>query len=48
MNDLQFLTGPSAADVDGSPGEEIVAGSASDDLQAFNALGLSANAAWPS
>ncbi|MDQ3739308.1 MAG: S8 family serine peptidase, partial [Actinomycetota bacterium] len=35
VNDLQFLTGPSIADIDGLPGEEIVAGTSSMDLQAF-------------
>jgi hypothetical protein len=34
------LTGPSVADIDGQPGEEVVAATASPDLQAFNALGL--------
>jgi hypothetical protein len=47
MNDLQFLTGPSGADIDGLPGVELVAGSASKDLQAFNAAGVPASAAWP-
>jgi hypothetical protein len=47
QNDLSFLTGPSVGDVDGQPGEEIVAGTASLDLQAFNALGLAASGAWP-
>jgi hypothetical protein len=40
VNDLQFLTGPSVADVDGQPGEEAVGGSASLDLNAVNAAGL--------
>ena len=39
VNDLQFLTGPSVADLDGLPGEEIVEGTASKDLVAFNAAG---------
>ncbi len=40
MNDLQFLTGPSVADIDpGSPGEEMVAGSAYLDLQAYTGRG---------
>jgi hypothetical protein len=47
VNDLQFLTGPSIADIDGQPGEEIVAGTASKDLAAFNALGLPADERWP-
>jgi hypothetical protein len=46
-NDLAFLTGPSVADIDGLPGEEIVAGTASLDLQAFNALGQPVSSAWP-
>src|SRR5947208_9049478 len=47
QNDLSFLTGPSVGDVDGQPGEEIVAGTASLDLQAFNALGQPVSSAWP-
>ena len=39
VNDLQFLTGPSVADLDGLPGQEIVAGTASMDLNAFSAAG---------
>jgi hypothetical protein len=46
-NDLAFLTGPAVADIDGLPGEEIVAGTASLDLQAFNALGQPVSNAWP-
>jgi hypothetical protein len=46
-NDLAFLTGPAVADIDGLPGEEIVAGTASLDLQAFNALGQPVSSAWP-
>ena len=40
VNDLQFLTTPGAADVDGDGLEEILAGSAYSDLHAFNFLGL--------
>ena len=47
MNDLQFLTGPSVADIDGVPGEEVVAGSASLDLQAYNAAGAPVGTKWP-
>jgi hypothetical protein len=47
QNDLAFLTGPSVADIDGQPGEEVVAGTASLDLQAFNALGQPISGAWP-
>jgi hypothetical protein len=46
-NDLAFLTGPAVADIDGLPGEEVVAGTASLDLQAFNALGQPVSSAWP-
>jgi hypothetical protein len=46
-NDLAFLTGPSVGDIDGLPGEEIVAGTASLDLQAFNAAGQPPGSAWP-
>ena len=47
VNDLQFLTGPVIADVDGLPGEEVVAGTASMDLQAFSAGGTPASTEWP-
>ena len=47
VNDLQFLTGPSVADIDGLPGEEIVEGSASKDLAAFSAAGTPVNQRWP-
>lgn len=46
VNDLQFLTGPSIADVDGSSGQEIVEGTASMDLNAFSANGAELNG-WP-
>jgi hypothetical protein len=46
VNDLQFLTGPSVADIDGSPGEELLGGSASLDLNALNATG-GAVSGWP-
>jgi hypothetical protein len=46
QNDLSFLNGPSIADVDGLPGQEIVAGTASMDLQAHGPLGLPASG-WP-
>jgi hypothetical protein len=40
VNDLAFLTGPSAGDVDPSiPGEEIVTATSSDDLQGFTTNG---------
>jgi len=47
VNDLQFLTGPSVADVDGQPGEEMVGGTAYLDLQAFGATGSPASGDWP-
>jgi hypothetical protein len=48
VNDLQFLTGPSVADIDGNPGEEVLEGSASKDFAAFNAAGLPPNPTrWP-
>jgi hypothetical protein len=47
VNDLQFLTGPSVADVDGRAGEEILGGTASLDLNALNAAGAPASTAWP-
>ena len=39
MNDLQFLTGPAVADVDGASGEELLEGSAHLDLQGYNGNG---------
>ena len=47
MNDLQFITGPSVANVDASPGEELLAGSAYNDLQAFTGAGQPPNDHWP-
>jgi hypothetical protein len=38
-NDLQFLTGPSIADIDGDAGGELLEGSAYLDLQAYNGDG---------
>jgi hypothetical protein len=46
VNDLQFLTGPSIADIDGAPGEEVVAGTASFDLAAFGPAGTPVPG-WP-
>ena len=46
VNDLQFLTGPSVADLDGSAGQEIVEGTASMELNAFSANGSELNG-WP-
>ncbi len=45
-NDLQFLTGPSVADIDGQPGEEMVEGSASQDFEAYNGAGTPVSG-WP-
>ena len=48
MNDLQFLTGPSVGEVDGAtPSQEILSGSASLDLQGFNAGGAPLDPKWP-
>lgn len=46
MNDLQFLTGPAVADIDGAGGEEVIAGSSSADLAAYGADGAPL-AGWP-
>ncbi len=47
VNDLQFLTGPSIADIDDVPGEEVIEGTASMDLAAFDAAGAPPNPRWP-
>jgi hypothetical protein len=47
VNDLQFLTGPAVGDVTGGPGQEVIGGTASLDLAAFNAAGLPASTTWP-
>jgi hypothetical protein len=47
VNDLSFLTGPSIADVDGVPGDDVVHGTASDDLQGLNAAGGDLSSSWP-
>ncbi|HEX2232736.1 MAG TPA: S8 family serine peptidase, partial [Thermoleophilaceae bacterium] len=46
-NDLQFLTGPSIADLDGEEGQEVLSGSASLDLQGYRADGSTISGAWP-
>jgi RTX calcium-binding nonapeptide repeat (4 copies) len=46
VNDLQLLTGPAVADVDGKAGEEVLTGSSSQDLAAFGPDGTAA-AGWP-
>jgi hypothetical protein len=45
-NDLQFLTGPSVADIDGQPGGELLEGSAYLDVQAYTSQGTPV-AKWP-
>jgi hypothetical protein len=47
VNDLQFLTGPSVADIDGIAGEEVLEGTASKDFAAFDAAGAPASERWP-
>jgi hypothetical protein len=47
VNDLQFLTGPSVADVDGLPGQEVLAATASLDLTALDTAGAPVNQKWP-
>jgi hypothetical protein len=47
VNDLQFLTGPSVADIDGDASQEVLAGTASLDLTALDASGRPASASWP-
>ncbi len=39
VNDLQFLPGPSLADLDGQAGEELLGGTASQDLYAVRSDG---------
>jgi hypothetical protein len=46
VNDLQFLTGPSVADVDGREGEEMLGGTAYLDVHAFAASGEDIGG-WP-
>jgi hypothetical protein len=45
-NDLQFLTGPSVADISPLPGEEVVEGSANDDFQGMSSAGTKLPG-WP-
>jgi hypothetical protein len=45
-NDLQFLTGPSVADISPVPGEEVVEGSAHHDFQGITSVGTKAPG-WP-
>ncbi|MCW3030518.1 MAG: Serine protease, subtilase family, partial [Solirubrobacterales bacterium] len=47
-NDLSFITGETIGDVTGqAPKQEVLAGTASLDLQAFDGEGSPASAAWP-
>ncbi|HEV3283643.1 MAG TPA: hypothetical protein VG010_05530, partial [Solirubrobacteraceae bacterium] len=47
-NDLSFITGQVIGDVTGgAPAQEVLAGTASLDLQAYNAEGGAASTAWP-
>ncbi len=47
-NDLSFITGETVGDVTGeAPKQEVVAGTASQDLQAYNSAGAPASGAWP-
>jgi hypothetical protein len=46
VNDLQLLTGPAVADVDGRGGGEVLSGSSSQDLVAYGPSGTPA-AGWP-
>lgn len=47
-NDLSFITGQTIGDVTGeAPKQEVLAGTASQDLEAYNAAGAPASAAWP-
>jgi hypothetical protein len=47
-NDLSFLTGETVGDITGeAPRQEVVAGTASNDVVAFNSAGAAATTAWP-
>jgi Subtilase family len=47
-NDLSFITGETVGDVTGeAPKQEVLAGTASQDLQAYNSAGVAASGAWP-
>ena len=47
-NDLSFITGQAVGDITGeAPKQEVVAGTASLDLQAYDAAGNPASSAWP-
>jgi hypothetical protein len=47
-NDLSFITGQTVGDVTGNaPAQEVVAGTAAQDLEAYNAAGAPASGEWP-
>jgi hypothetical protein len=47
-NDLGFITGQAVGDVTGgAPAQEVLAGTAAQDLQAYNAAGNPASSSWP-
>jgi hypothetical protein len=47
-NDLSFITGEAVGDITGEEGkQQVVAGTAENDLQAYNEEGLPASSAWP-
>ena len=47
VNDLQFLTGPSLADLGGAPGQEVVGGTAHNDLYGLSSAGTPIDTSWP-
>jgi Subtilase family len=47
VNDLQFLTGPAVGQITAASGQEVIGGTASLDLAAFNSTGAPASSAWP-
>jgi hypothetical protein len=47
-NDLSFITGEAVGDITGeAPKQEVLAGTAENDLEAFDEQGLPASSAWP-
>jgi Subtilase family len=47
-NDLSFITGQAVGDITGeAPAQEVIAGTASQDLQAYDASGAPASPEWP-
>ena len=47
-NDLSFITGETIGDITGEEGkQQVVAGTAENDLEAYNEEGLPASSAWP-